>query len=140
MKLGEAAPLFGTRANRKGRETLSDVFASEGHEIVVEVVALGHDDGRGNAEARATHLQPEGRALALVVAILRDEQAREAGRWNERAEAARRKRGRRERGCALQVCALQVCPLQGGAPRGGVGPGADQREHRLDPLTHQERG
>ena len=97
---------------------MSEAFASEGHEVVVEVVALGNDDRRGDAEARATQLQPKRGALALVIPILRDEQAREAGRWNERAEAA------------------------GGECCGGdrIGRCGDEREYRLDPFPDEERG
>ena len=93
-------------------------MASERDEIVVEVVALGNDDRRSDAEARATHLQPKRGALALVIPILRDEQAREAGRWNERAEAA------------------------GGECCGGdrIGRCGDEREYRLDPFPDEERG
>ena len=86
-------------------------------EVVVEVVADGHDDGGGDARPRAAPGEAFGRERAVLVVVAGDDEARDAGRRRERAEAAG---GERRRGADLRH-------------------GGHEREHRLDALADDER-
>ena len=86
-------------------------------EVVVEIVADGDDDGGADARPRAAPGEAFGRERAVRIVVPRDDEARDAGRRRERAEAAG---GERRRGADLRH-------------------GGNEREHRLDALADDER-
>ena len=69
-------------------EACGERLRAERDEIAVEVVALGHDDQGGDARACAAPDEAFGRALAFGVVVASDDEARDAGRRREGAEAA----------------------------------------------------
>ena len=99
------------------REPGAERRRAERDEVVVEIVADGDDDGGGDAGPRAAPGEAFGRECAVRIVVPGDDEARDAGRRREGAEAAG---GERRRGADLRH-------------------GGNQGEHRLDALADDER-
>ena len=108
-------PLLGA-SSETGRKPRGDDIGTEQNEVVVEVAVIGDDDGGGDAGPGAAMGQAPRRPLALVVIVPGDDDAPNAERRREGAEAPG---GERRRGA-------------------DAGHGGDQGQYGLDPLAHEE--
>ena len=100
----------------QGRDPGGERLCAECDQIVVEVAAFGDDDGGGDVQVATAPPEAVGGALALGVVVAGDDEAGEAGRRREGAEAS-------------------------GRERGGGGDGGDcrnQGEHGLDALADEQ--
>ena len=86
-------------------------------EVVVEIVADGDDDGGADARPRAAPGEAFGRLRAVRIVVPGDDEACDAGRRRERAEAAGGERSR--------------C--------GELRDGGDHRQHGLDAFADEQR-
>ena len=90
-----ATPLSSSsRAADERNEPGAERVGAQVDEVVVEVVADGDDDGCGDAGPRAAPGEAFGRLRAVQIVVPRDDEARDAGRRRERAEAAGGERSR----------------------------------------------
>ena len=80
-----------SRAADERREPGAERRRAQRGEIVVEIVAHGDDDGGADAGPRAAPGEAFGRGRAIRIVVPRDDEACDAGRRRERAEACRRR-------------------------------------------------
>ena len=85
---GEAAPTQSTRLVEQRGQFAGETLGTAFHQFVVEIPGVWHEHRGGDAEPGATKLQATRGALAFLVAVLGDDQARDHRRRHERAEAA----------------------------------------------------
>ena len=90
-RLLSSSPGSGSGAGREaeqGAEPGAERIGAECNEVVVEVVAFGDDDAGVDARPRAAPGEAHRRLLAFGVVVASDDEARDAGRRRECAEAA----------------------------------------------------
>ena len=115
--LAPHSALLSPREADERREPGAERRRAQVDEVVVEIVADGDDDGGADAGPRAAPGEAFGRGRAVRIVVPGDDEACDAGRRRERAEAAGGERSR--------------C--------GELRDGGDHRQHGLDAFADEQR-